>query len=115
MTGALTISHYSTGIIDMLYLSLSEKHLAALFQEDIFKVLGVISTSVSRAFKSIVKDNINQGKAVSVELSLMTRNEKDKSNGKSKKETEEGYVSHWTPVKDESGRTRFVVLVISPR
>jgi hypothetical protein len=29
--------------------------------------------------------------------------------------TEEKYVSHWTPLKDEEGRTSWAVLTIAPK
>ncbi len=100
----------------MLCLSRPDEHLAALFREDIFRVLGDISPSISKAFRSLVKDSISKGKAVSVDLELSTKDGRESTpRGISKTPNVEHYVTHWTPIKDQNGKTKFIVLIISPR
>lgn len=73
-----------------------------------------------------MKRELKAGKAVSVEVGLLTGIEQRKGSnwfggigGREGKEglkrVEERYVSHWTPLKDEEGRSRWVVLTIAPK
>jgi len=115
----------------MLCLNLPNGSIAPIFHKDIFKVLaehsGSSSSSAAKAFKETVKAAISKGKAVSVETGLLTGFEerKEKSGfrgmgGRSGGErtlvrVEEKYVTHWTPLKNEEGRTGWVVLTIAPK
>lgn len=123
-----TIKHYSTGIIDMLCLNLPNDSIAPIFNEDIFKILtehSSSSSSTSRAFKEKVRSEISKGNAVSVETGLLTGYEDKKvtrfelSGGAPGERrfvrVEERYVTHWTPLKDEEGSVRWVVLAIAPK
>jgi hypothetical protein len=128
-TQHLTIQHYSLGIIDMLCLNLPNGSIAPIFHKDIFRVLAEHSppsSSVSKTFKNAVRDAISKGNAVSVETGLLTGYEERKERsgfGRMLGErgdsglfrVEERYVTHWTPLKDEEGRTRWVVLTIAPK
>lgn len=129
-TQHLTIQHYSPGIIDMLCLNLPNGSIAPIFQKDIFRVLAEHSppsSSVLKTFKATVRDAISKGKAVSVETGLLTGYEErkersgfgrmlgDRGDGRGLVRVEEKYVTHWTPLKDEEGRTRWVVLTIAPK
>jgi hypothetical protein len=122
---SLTIKHYSPGIIDMLGLNLPNGSIAPIFNCDIFKVLvehSASSTSTAKAFKEKVRSEIGRGNAVSVETGLLTGFEEKKMSsfrigGGSEKRlvrVEERYVCHWTPLKDEEGRVKWVVLTIAP-
>jgi hypothetical protein len=136
-TQHLLINHYSPGIIDMLCLNLPNGSIAPIFNKDIFRILAEHSppSSVAKAFKTTVREAISKGKAVSVETGLLTAYEERKErkersgfgrylggDGREKGEgrwglvrVEEKYVTHWTPLKDEEGRTRWVVLTIAPK
>lgn len=73
-----------------------------------------------------MKKELKAGKAVSVEIGLLTGMEQRKNSGflgigkgpgkeGGLRRVEERYVSHWTPLKDEEGRSRWVVLTIAPK
>lgn len=71
-----------------------------------------------------MKDALSKGRAVSVETGLMTGFAERKSSGGwlgsgnregSLKRVEERYITHWTPLKDEEGRVRWVVMTIAPK
>lgn len=75
--------------------------------------------------KNSVRDALKVGKAVSVETGLLTGFEERKeqrwfAHGGGGMEAggrrvEERYVTHWTPLKDEGGIVRWVVLTIAPK
>jgi len=120
----LTIKHYSPGIIDMLCLNLPNGSIVPIFNKDVFKILGEHSSwsnSTSKVFKDKVRSEIGKGNALSVEIGLMTGYEERKQGsfrmgGSDKKlvRVEEKYVCHWTPLKDEEGLVKWVVLTIAP-
>lgn len=132
-TQYLHIKHYSPGVIDMLGLNLPNGGIAPIFNKDIFKILAEhsssTSSSTSRAFKDTVRNAIRNGAAVSVDTGLLTGYEERKEkrgtlkgmfNSGGKEEgglvrVEEKYVTHWTPLKDEDGRPKWVVLTIAPK
>ena len=71
--------------------------------QDIFKFLmHHTMNSLSRDFKSTVKHGMKMGQPVSLELTLCTR----------RRMGFERFVTHWTPLKDEVGRTEFMVLTL---
>jgi phototropin len=119
------IKHYSPGVIDMLCLNLPNGGIAPIYNKDIFKVLAEhsssSSSSVAKAFKTTVRDALRAGKAVSVETGLLTGFEERKGTtwfgGQQEglRRVEEKYVTHWTPLKDEEGSVRQVVLTIAPK
>lgn len=85
---------------------------------EIFKILAdqPLSANIGKTFKQTVREAIRHGKAVSVELTLMTGIEEVKKGGRAvTRRVGEGYVSHWTVLKDEDGRGRWVVLTIAPK
>ncbi|KAG0649428.1 Root phototropism 1 [Hyphodiscus hymeniophilus] len=130
-TQYLTIQHYSPGVIDMLGLNLPNGSIAPIFNKDIFRILvehSPPSTSVAKNFKTRVRDSISRGKAVSIELAMLTGYEERKErsglgrmlgdrgdSGRGLVRVEEQYATHWTPLKDEEGRTGWVVLTIAPK
>ncbi|KAF4631866.1 hypothetical protein G7Y89_g6263 [Cudoniella acicularis] len=122
----LLIQHYSPGVIDMLCLNLPNGGIVPIYNKDIFKVLSdhassSSSSSISRTFKQTVRDALARGRAVSVEAGLLTGFAERKGGGwfcgdrERLMRVEEGYVTHWTPLKDEEGRVRWVVLTIVPK
>lgn len=71
--------------------------------QDIFKFLiQHTQNTLPRDFKSIVKNAMRVGQAVSLELTLCTR----------RRMGFEKFVTHWTPLKDDVGRTEFMVLTL---
>jgi ligand-binding sensor domain-containing protein len=124
-TYALLIRHYCPGVIDMLCLNLPNGGVAPIYNKDIFKVLAEhsssSSSSLAKAFKSTVREALRRGKAVSVETGLLTGCEERKGStwfGGEKeglRRVEEKYVTHWTPLKDEEGKVKQVVLTIAPK
>jgi len=127
-TQDMSIKHYSPGIIDMLCLNLPNGGIVPIYNKDIFKVLSEhtsssSSSSASKAFRQTVKDALQRGRAVSVETGLLTGFAERKSGGGwfggekegSLRRVEEKYITHWTPLKDEEGRVRRVVLSIAPK
>lgn len=85
----------------------------SLTDRDIFKVLAdqPLSASIGKSFKSTVRDAVKNGKAVSIEMGMMTGIEETKK----AKRVEEMYVTHWTVLKDENGKGKWVVLTIAPK
>jgi hypothetical protein len=122
---ALTIKYYSPSIIDILCLDLPNGSVAPIHDKEIFKVLAEHSpSSVSRSFKSVVREELRLGHAVSIETSLLTGFEEVKKQqglfGSGKpdrgfKRTEEKYVCHFTPLKNEVGSVAWVVLTVAPK
>ncbi|KAH9221223.1 hypothetical protein DL95DRAFT_519269 [Leptodontidium sp. 2 PMI_412] len=121
----LTVQYYSPGVIDMLCLNLPNGGIAHIYNKDIFKVFSEFSTSssssVNKVFKQTVRDALKVGQAVSVETGLLTGFEEKKGTGwfggekEGMKRVEERYVTHWTPLKDQDGRVKWVVLTIAPK
>jgi hypothetical protein len=124
-TSALLVQHYSPGIIDILCLQQACGAITPIYNKDIFKVLSdhsYSSSSSHRAFKETVTIALRNGRAVSVEMGLSTAFEENSGSGghmlrgekaRSRK-VDEKYISHWTPLKDEEGRTAWIVLAIAP-
>ncbi|KAL2060930.1 hypothetical protein VTL71DRAFT_8982 [Oculimacula yallundae] len=125
VTQMLTVQYYSPGVIDMLCLNLPNGGIAHIYNKDIFKVFSEFSTSssqsVNKVFKQTVRESIKMGQAVSVETGLMTGFEERKGTGwfggekEGMRRVEERYITHWTPLKDQEGRVKWVVLTIAPK
>jgi hypothetical protein len=125
-TQTLLIQHYSPSVIDMLCLNLPNGSIAPIFNKDIFEVLSEHSSStrsVSKAFKQTVRDALRGGRAVSVETGLLTGYGERKGGGlfgvngrvRTLRRAEERCITHWTPLKDEEGRVKWIVLTIAPK
>jgi hypothetical protein len=107
----------------MLGLNLPNGSVSQIYNRDIFKVLSdqtgtsSNSTAALKALKNTVRDKLKIGAAVSIELGLLTGTELKKgiAGRVSEKRVEERYVSHWTPLKDEEGRVKWVILTIAPK
>ncbi|KAI5198642.1 hypothetical protein E4T39_06728 [Aureobasidium subglaciale] len=115
----LSVAHYSTAAGEMLSASRTHGTTERIVNEDIFKLLAEHSTSsssVMKSYKKTVTDFLSEGKAVSVDIEMGIA-EKARSlmpTGPVAK-TEKRLISHWTPCKDEDGRTKYVVLVLVER
>jgi len=119
----------------MLHLTLPNGTIAPIVNKDIFIILGEHSasgpaSSTNKALKRTIHTAIKAGKAVSVEIGLMTGFTEKKAsffgsgsngNGGSRdgasgfKKVEEKYVTHWTPLKVEDGNVKKIVLTIVPK
>ena len=115
----LSIAHYSSSAGDLLRSSRTHGTSERIVNEDIFKLLAErspSSSSVMKSYKKTVTDLLAEGKAVSVDIELVVE-EKARNlmpTGPGGK-TEGRLISHWTPCKDEEGRTKYVVLVLAER
>lgn len=114
----------------MLGLNLPNGSIAPIHNKDIFFVLAEHSASSSisaaKALKNTVRGALKYGKAVSVELALLTGFADKKSSrawfgsigSKDEgimKRVEERYVTHWTPLKGDDGSIKKVILTIAPK
>jgi hypothetical protein len=87
--------------------------------EDIFKVLAersLSSSSVMKSYKKAVTDFLAQGKPVSVDIDVAV----EENTGSATPtwpvvKTEKRLISHWTPCKDEEGRPKYVVLILTEK
>ncbi|THZ99383.1 hypothetical protein D6C82_05194 [Aureobasidium pullulans] len=115
----LSIAHYSSSAGDLLRSNRTHGTSERIVNEDIFKLLAErspSSSSVMKSYKKTVTDLLAEGKAVSVDIELVVE-EKARNlmpTGPGGK-TEGRLISHWTPCKDEEGRTKYVVLVLAER
>jgi len=121
-TPTLSVQFYSASILDLLGLHVPNGSISPIYNKDIFRVLSDHSPNcVSKGFKATVREEIRKGKAVSVETGLLTGYEEVVTrgifggSGTNVKRVEEGYVCHFTPLKDEISRIRWVVLSIAPK
>jgi hypothetical protein len=96
------ICFHSKGIAEMLYPTKAEQSSSQLVGCEIFKFLAqhTPSNKLSNDFKSRVKTALRVGNAISLDLTLCTRRVMGF----------EKFVVRWTPLKDEEGRTGFIVL-----
>lgn len=113
-TGVMKVSHYSASVEPVLSPPLPNDDYVPIYHWDIFKAIAERSppgaSSTMKSFKTTVHERIAKGKAVSIELNLL-----DGAKSMGLMPREKSYVTHWTPCKDVEGRTKYVVLVISPR
>jgi hypothetical protein len=101
-----SIAHFSPSAGDLLRTSRTHGSTERIMNEDIFKVLAErspSSSSVMKSYKKAVTDLLVQGKAVSVDVELTIE----------AKARNQQIISHWTPCKDEEGRARYVVLILT--
>jgi hypothetical protein len=87
-------------MIDMLYPA--KPNSGQIVGVDVFRFLSHHANSMSRDYKSRVKNALKMGAAVSLNLSLCTR----QYHGFEK------FITHWTPMKDDKGSVRFVALTL---
>ncbi|KAI1877675.1 hypothetical protein JX265_003683 [Neoarthrinium moseri] len=129
----LMVAFYSDAVSELLSVR------SDISQADVFHVLGekANSPSVTKAFKSSVREGIDDGESVSLELLLergrkrrasavsnstrptsyeldVTQNDERSDRKSAKLSKHEKLWSHWTPMKDGNGNVDWVVLIISP-
>lgn len=104
-TDTMLISFYSAGIIDLLFPARQPNATAnqqpKIAGHDIFKFLSQYTSSgLARDYKSRVKGAIKSATAVSLDLSLCTRRIMGY----------EQFLTHWTPLKNDTSTVGFMVL-----
>ena len=82
-----------------------------LVGQDIFKILADHATNFSKDAKSRVKGALKIGRAISVDVNLWLQGG---TNG-AKVSASERFVTHWTPMKDEESRVKYVVLCLASK
>ncbi|KAF5002092.1 hypothetical protein FGRMN_575 [Fusarium graminum] len=118
----LCVSFYSKEMLEALDLGLPTE---AIVGKDIFDIMTEQATlpSVTKAFKSTVRDIVvRDGKSVSLDLALANHIPRrantartisgDSVDGAHKKPAK--MMSHWTPLKDNEGHVKYVVMIVSP-
>ncbi|KAM0346711.1 hypothetical protein ACHAPU_005426 [Fusarium lateritium] len=118
----LCVSFYSKEMLEALDLGLP---MEAIIGKDIFDIMTEQATlpSVTKAFKSTVRDLVvRDGKSVSLDLALANHIPRrantartisgDSVDGAHKKPAK--MMSHWTPLKDNEGNVKYVVMIVSP-
>ncbi|MCJ1245706.1 hypothetical protein MMC30_002910 [Trapelia coarctata] len=100
----LTISFFSTGVVDMLLID--PKTDNTFINNDIFKVLNQYSPGLSKDFKPRIKNAIRAGRAISADVSLATRRSVVMKGS-------ETFATHWTPLKNEHAVVRWVVITFA--
>ncbi|KIL95437.1 Phototropin-1 [Fusarium avenaceum] len=118
----LCVSFYSKEMLEALDLGMPGE---AIVGKDIFDIMTEQATlpSVTKAFKSTVRDLVvRDGKSVSLDLALANHIPRranvartiggDSMDGAPKKPAK--MMSHWTPLKDNEGYVKYVVMIVSP-
>ncbi|KAI4164637.1 MAG: hypothetical protein LQ342_001611 [Letrouitia transgressa] len=99
-----TIQFYSLGIIDVL--GITNRTSQDFVGNNIFKFLGQHTSSLSRDYKSKVKESLRRGQPISISINLFTLRSLAR-------QSDDKFFTHWTPCKDENGATKFVVITLS--
>ena len=73
---------------------------------NIFRVLASYALNMSSEYKSSVKQSLEAGQAVSANISLATRRSLVGRGS-------EKFATHWTPLKDGSGKVGWVVVTFA--
>ena len=99
----LVIQFYSAGIVEML----DPTNLAKgpLVGAEIFKFLARQTESMPRDYKGRVKSALKVGSAISLNLHLFTRRSMIFRG-------DECFATHWTPLKDEQSRVKWIVMTM---
>ena len=87
-------------------LCLDPKETPDLAGNNIFKLLTQHAPNMARNFKTRVKYALQEGRAISVDIDLVT-----KSSVIHRKS--EHFVTHWTPLKDAQAKTKSVVVTLA--
>lgn len=101
----MLIAFVSGGIIDLLFpIKAKTAYHALAVGSDVFKFLNNhgSGSGTSWEFKSTVKNALKMGQAVSLELKLCAK----PTMGIEK------FMLHWTPLKDETGGVKWIVLTL---
>ncbi len=100
---SFTIEYYSPDILEMLIIN--PKAGTPFVGSDIFRTLAQHAPFMTKEFKTRIKDSLKMGRAVSSEINLSTRRSAAMRGN-------EKFATHWTPLKDEHGAVKWVVLTL---
>ena len=100
----MCIEFYSPSIIDILHITPDKN--ADFVGNDVFKFLSQHTASLSRDFKFKVKESMRVGMAISANINLLTLRSLTRR-------AEDRFVTHWTPLKDERGAVRQIILTLA--
>jgi hypothetical protein len=100
----MEIKFFSPSIIDTL--CLDPKENLNLANNYIFKILVQHAPSMPRDFKSRIKTALKAGRAISAEISLVTKK------SVIYRRTER-LMTHWTPLKDAKAEVKWVVVTLT--
>ena len=96
------IHFFSSGIVEMLLIDPSKDN--KFVGSEVFAILTQYSTYLPKDFKVNVKSSIRMGRALSLDVNLVTRRSMMSMKGHEK------FASHWTPLKGENAAVKFVVV-----
>lgn len=100
----MVVDFFSSGVIDML--CLDPKENINFVGNNIFKILDQHSPSMPRDFKTRIKTSLKGGRAISSDLSLVTKRSVIYRRS-------ERFATHWTPLKDEHAAVKYVVVTLT--
>ncbi|KAL9115821.1 MAG: hypothetical protein Q9227_000189 [Pyrenula ochraceoflavens] len=103
---SFAIEFYSPSFFDMLCLSPTAS--VSFAGSNVFQVLKEHLANTPRDYKNRVKTALRLGRAISVDVHMMTR--QSVARGKAEK-----VAMHWTPLKDDQGMVQYVVLTLGFR
>lgn len=98
----LKIHFFSSGVLEMLLIDPSKD--TKFVGSEVFAILSQYTTSLPKDFRTNVKSSIKMGRALSLDINLVTRRSMMTMKGYEK------FVSHWTPLKGESALVKFVIV-----
>jgi hypothetical protein len=99
-----TIHFYSEGITEILNPANNEGLVSG---QEIFRFFKQNMVNKESDYRARVRNAIRAGHPISVEIRLQTRRS-------AKFRGDERLVTHWTPLKDENGASRWVVVTLAP-
>lgn len=73
---------------------------------EIFRTLAQHAPFMPKEFKTRIKEALKMGRAISSDINLSTRRSAAMRGN-------EKFATHWTPLKDEQGAVKWVVLTLS--
>lgn len=115
-TSDMLVTYYSSGLLETIGFCKKEADERLLFK-DIFKVLAETSpytpASSIKDYKIQVRESIRSGKAVSFDLGVISTPDGKLTLGGKDKSANLPFSCHWTPLKDEVGKTGWVMAVIN--
>ena len=98
------VQHYSQGVVELLGITKrsGQDHLG----NNIFKFLAQYTTTLPREFKSKVQYAVKSGLSISTSINLFTLSSLTRPG-------DDKFFTHWTPMKDENGNIKYVIVTLS--
>ena len=105
LSPSFVIDFFSPDVVDMLLIDPAVD--TTFVGSDVFRVLGNYAPGLPKTFRERVRGSVQAGRAISADLQLSTRRSMMMRGN-------ERFVSHWTPLKDEHQRLKYVVVCFAP-